>query len=133
MRSLTTQSSFTPASSRTFCSRWISLVLSSVSAVRYRVRSRSRRMPGGGTKLGLTSPCATSSAIYSESVTSVLRPGTFLRCPIHPIHPRVIGSRGSVRSDAWTTIGNYARSAGAIARLGSPLHEMKTRIFPPDS
>ena len=37
-------------------------------------------LPGGGMKLGRSKPCASSSASYSASRISVLRPGTCLTC-----------------------------------------------------
>ena len=67
--------SLIPASWSTFSKRWIVRVRSLLCALRSRVRSRSRRISGGGTKLGRTSPCCTSWQIHSESLTSVLRPG----------------------------------------------------------
>jgi hypothetical protein len=69
-----------PASCITFSSRWIARVRSSTSVRRYRVKSRSARISAGGTKLGRTNPCSTSSAIHTESATSVFRPGTLRRC-----------------------------------------------------
>jgi hypothetical protein len=72
--------SLIPASWSTFSSRWIVRARSLACALRRRVRSRSRRISGGGTKLGLTRPCCTSWQIHSESLTSVLRPGTLRKC-----------------------------------------------------
>src|SRR3990172_251619 len=51
-----------------------------MSALRYRVRSRSSRISGGGTKLGCKRPCSSNCAIHAQSETSVFRPGTFLMC-----------------------------------------------------
>jgi hypothetical protein len=47
-----TLESLIPASWSTFSSRWIVRARSLVCALRRRVRSRSRRISGGGTKLG---------------------------------------------------------------------------------
>ncbi len=49
-----------PAACSTFSRRWIARVRSSICALRRRVRSRSLRISGGGTKLGRTSLCSTS-------------------------------------------------------------------------
>jgi hypothetical protein len=73
----TTESSLIPASSSSFWIRWVSRERSSISFVRYRVRSRSSACTGGGTKLGRNSPHSHSCANHSESATSVLRPGMF--------------------------------------------------------
>src|SRR4051812_30432803 len=78
-----------PASCRTFSSRWIERARSLIFALRSRVRSRSRRISGGGTKLGRTSPCWTSWQIHSESLTSVLRPGTLRKwCALSSQHSK---------------------------------------------
>src|SRR6266498_3934911 len=75
-----TLESLIPASWSTFSSRWIARVRSSTWATQSRVRSRSRRISGGGTKLGRTSPCSSSWQHQAESITSLLRPGTLCRC-----------------------------------------------------
>src|SRR5215469_272112 len=72
----TNTDSLVPASSSSFSGRCLSRVRSVVSAARYRVRSRNRRIGLGGTKLARTSPCSTSCVIHAESVRSVSRPGT---------------------------------------------------------
>src|SRR5436190_15448114 len=69
-----------PASWSTFSSRWIARVRSSAWVLRRRVRSRRRRISGGGTKLGRTSPSSSSSHSQRESITSLFRPGTLCRC-----------------------------------------------------
>ena len=74
-----TEDSLIPASSSSFSSRCTSRVRSSMTVLRYRVNSRSSRIGGGGTNDGRTNPCSTNCAIHSESLTSVLRPGTALR------------------------------------------------------
>ena len=48
--------------------------------MRYRVRSRSRAISTGGTKLPRSRPHSNSCASHDASDTSVLRPGTFLTC-----------------------------------------------------
>jgi hypothetical protein len=72
--------SLIPASCVTFSSRCTTRVRSSIRVRRCRVRSRSARIGGGGTKLGRTGPCSTIRAIQAESATSVLRPGTLCGC-----------------------------------------------------
>ena len=90
-----------PASWSTFSSRWIVRVRSFPCAVRSRVRSRSRRISGGGTKLGRTNPCCTSWQIHSESLTSVLRPGTLRKwCALSNQH-------SNRSSSAWNTVFQY--------------------------
>ncbi len=93
--------SLMPASCNTFSRRWIARMRSLICALRSRVRSRSRRISGGGTKLGRTRPCSTSWQIHSESFTSVLRPGTLRRCC-------ALSSQHSKRSSsAWKTVFQY--------------------------
>src|SRR5215204_4636807 len=79
-RSETNTDNLIPASSSSFSMRCFSRVRSAVSAARYRVRSRKRRIGRGGTKLARTSPCSTNRAIHGESDTSLLRPGTLCMC-----------------------------------------------------
>ena len=75
---LSTVDTLIPASSRTVSSRLSARTRSRVRFARARVRSRSRRIGGGGTKEGVTRPCAANCASHCASLTSVLRPGTFL-------------------------------------------------------
>ena len=58
--------------------RRLNIIFERTKERRSRTRSRSSRIGGGGTKLGLTRPWRTRSAAHSASLTSVLRPGTFL-------------------------------------------------------
>ena len=55
-------------------------VCSAANCARCRVKSRRSRSGRGGTKLPFSSPHCSSWAIHSASLTSLLRPGTFLRC-----------------------------------------------------
>src|SRR6516165_8721420 len=75
MMSLTTESSLMLASSRVFCSRWTCRVCSRTSCLRVRISERSSWISSGGTKLALSSPQASRSAIHMASFMSVLRPG----------------------------------------------------------
>ena len=75
-----TDDNFTPASSRTLWSRWVSRPRSSITDLRYRVRSRNARNGSGGMNDGRTRPCSSSDAPHTASATSVLRPGTLRMC-----------------------------------------------------
>ena len=68
----TTEDSLIRAPSRSFSSRCHSRVRSRTSCSRVRVRSRSARISGGGTKLGRSSPISASRAIHWASSRSVL-------------------------------------------------------------
>jgi hypothetical protein len=76
--SLTTLANLMLALSSSLSVRFCSVVSVSDKERRSRTRSRRSRLGGGGTKLGLTRPWRTSSAVHSASLTSVLRPGTVL-------------------------------------------------------
>ncbi len=80
MTSVMSESSLMLASSSVFCIRWIWLVCSRTSCLRARMNERSSWSSSSGTKLALIRPQATKSAIHMASLTSVLRPGTFLMC-----------------------------------------------------
>jgi hypothetical protein len=68
------------AVSSSLCTRLLALTRSRTRLLRYRVRSRKSRIGGGGMKLARMRPCASRSAIHSQSFTSVFRPGTALMC-----------------------------------------------------
>ena len=68
------------ASSKTLPTRLTCELRSRTSVLRSRVRSRRSRISAGGTKLPLSSPHSRSRASLSQSLTSVLRPGTCLTC-----------------------------------------------------
>jgi hypothetical protein len=68
------------ASWSSFSNRWIAPVRPSTWATQSRVRSRSRRISGGATKLGRTSLCSSSRRHQAESITSLVPPGTLCRC-----------------------------------------------------
>src|SRR3954453_16964549 len=74
--SLTTLANLMLAVSSSLSVRFCSLVSASDKERRSRTRSRSSRIGGGGTKLGLIRPWRTRSAVHSASFTSVLRPCT---------------------------------------------------------
>ena len=67
--------SLIPASWSTFSTRWIARVRSLICALRSRVRSRSRRISGGGTKLGRTRPCCDQLADPLRVLDVGLAPG----------------------------------------------------------
>src|SRR6266851_1159489 len=73
-----TDASLIPASCSSLCRRLAARVRSWISTRRCRVRSRSSRIGAGGTKLPRSSPHSRHCAIHTESLTSVLRPGTCL-------------------------------------------------------
>ena len=69
------------ARSSSFSSRAQYRDRSCTRSARSRVNSRSRRISGGGTKLGCSRPRSVSLASHTASFLSVLaRPGTFLTC-----------------------------------------------------
>ena len=77
----TTEDSLIKAPSSSFSSRCHSRVRSRTSCSRVRVRSRSARISGGGTKLGRSSPISASRAIHCASSRSVLgRPASCRAC-----------------------------------------------------
>ena len=78
--SVATPASLMLASSSTFWMRLTAADRSWINCVRCRVRSRSSRIGCGGTKLAWSKPCCNNWAIHWQSLTSVLRPGTFLMC-----------------------------------------------------
>ena len=78
------------ARSSSFSSRAQYRVRSCTSSARSRVKSRSRRISGGGTKLGRSMPRSVSFASHTASFLSVLaRPGTFLTARIDQLSDRV--------------------------------------------
>ena len=78
--SVATAASLMLASSSTVCTRVATRVRSSATTARSRGRSRSSRCGRSGTKLARSNPHCRQCAIHSASLTSLLRPGTFLRC-----------------------------------------------------
>jgi hypothetical protein len=68
------------ASSSVFCIRKMWLAFSRLSCLRVRRSVRISWFGPSGTKLGRIRPSANKSEIQSESLTSLLRPGTFLIC-----------------------------------------------------
>src|SRR5438093_12394943 len=75
-----TDASLMLQSSSTFWIRLVTVARCCTKRRRFRVRSRSSRCGRAGTKLGRNRPHCSSCAIHCASLTSVLRPGTFLRC-----------------------------------------------------
>ena len=87
----TTDDSLTRAPSSSFSSRCHSRVRSRTSCSLVRVRSRSARISGGGTKLGRSRPISASRAIHCASSRSVFgRPAScrawreFTSCTLSP-------------------------------------------------
>ena len=78
--SLSTTLSLRLASSSTFSMRCTCAARSRTNCLRVRVSVRSSCTATGGTKLARISPWASRSASHMASLTSVLRPGTFLTC-----------------------------------------------------
>jgi len=81
------------ASSNINSNRTISRARSPISCTRYRVSIRSRRIAGGGTNDGRSSPCSSNCAIHSASRTSLLRPGTAFICAAFNSHTSMTSSR----------------------------------------
>jgi hypothetical protein len=88
-----TVDSLIEASSNISSKRTASRVRSPISCTRYRVSIRNRRIGGGGTNEGDSSPCSRSWAIHSASRTSVLRPGTAFMCAAFSSQTSIDSSR----------------------------------------